>query len=477
MAVPVIMPRQGQSVESCIIGEWHVAKGDKVKEGDKLFTYETDKATFDETAPASGEIIAVFFEEGDDVPCLLNVLVIGENGEDWQQYIPEGATADGKGATSSGQNTDAKEATTTDGPANQISEQEAKTEAPKIVADGLDHPVSPRAKSLAEKHHVDLHKAAATGPNGRIIERDVAAAIDQGLVTTGAAAGETLAEGIEGSGIGGAIRVEDLSRVPTLQNSEGAAEVDKLVAQLDEAEYEDHKLSNIRKVIARTMRESLSQMAQLTLNTPVNVEKLLKLRKHMKQLKEEGMGEALGLAFLEQTPTINDFFLFAVSRVAAKFPDFNAHFNEEEGYIRHYKHVHLGVAVATERGLMVPVIRNADLKSLSQISAEAKELAKACHEGSINPDKLQGGTITVTNMGTSGVETFTPVINPPQTCIVGINSATERVRKNAAGELELYPCINISLTIDHRAIDGSPAGAFNKALKQAVENIDLLLMA
>ncbi len=470
MAVPVIMPRQGQSVESCIIGEWHVAKGDKVKEGDKLFTYETDKATFDETASVSGEVIAVFFAEGDDVPCLLNVLVIGEAGEDWQQYIPEGATVDG-----AGQATEA-EAKTEEKPEVTAAEKtEVKTEKETPIVDGLDHPISPRAKHLADKHNVDLRMTAATGPNGRIIERDVEAALADGHVAT-TAAGQDYAAGVQGSGIGGAVRVEDLSKLPELQNVEGAAYIDQMVALSDEPEYTDTKLTNIRKVISRTMRESLSNMAQLTLNTPADVEKLLAVRKNLKVQKEKGMDKVLGLPLLENVPTINDFFLYVISRVVKNYPDFNAHFNEEEGYIRHFKHVHLGIAVNTDRGLMVPVIRNADLKSLSQISQEAKALATACQEGSISPDKLSGGTVTVTNMGTSGVETFTPVINPPQTCIIGINSATERVRRGADGNLELYPCINLSLTIDHRAIDGAPAGVFNKALKQAIENIDLFLM-
>ncbi len=472
MAVPVIMPRQGQSVESCIIGEWHVAKGDKVNEGDKLFTYETDKATFDETASASGEVIAVFFEEGDDVPCLLNVLVIGEPGEDWEQYIPEGATADGAGQGASAAEP-AKEEKAEAAKEEKVEAPKAEKAAPK--ADGAEHPVSPRAKSFADKHNVDLRMAAATGPNGRIIERDVEDALAAGHTAT-TAAGQDYAAGVQGSGIGGAVRVEDLSKLPELQNAEGAAYIDQMVALSDEPEYTDTKLTNIRKVISRTMRESLSTMAQLTLNTPADVQKLLDLRKHLKTQKEKGMDKVLGLPLLENVPTINDFFLFAISRVAKQHPDFNAHFNEEEGYIRHFKHVHLGIAVNTDRGLMVPVIKNADLKSLSQISQEAKALAVACQEGSISPDKLSGGTITVTNMGTSGVESFTPVINPPQTCIVGINSASERVRRGKDGELELFPCINLSLTIDHRAIDGAPAGVFNKALKHAIENIDLFLM-
>ena len=473
MAVPVIMPRQGQSVESCIVGEWHVAKGDHVNEGDKLFTYETDKATFDETAPASGEIIAVFFEEGDDVPCLLNVLVIGEEGEDWQQFIPEGATVDGKGAATpevAPTETKAEEKTETASATTTVAKAET---AP--VADGLDHPVSPRARSFANKHNVDLRMTGSTGPNGRIIERDVEAALNAGHVAT-TAAGSDYAAGITGSGIAGAIRVEDLAKLPELQNLEGAAYIDSVAGALDEPEFVDTKLTNIRKVIARTMRDSLNNLAQLTFNTPVDMTNLLALRKKLKDLKAAGMDEALGLPLLQKVPTINDFFLYAVSRVVKDFPDFNAHFHEEEGYIRHFNRVHLGIAVATDRGLMVPVIKNADLKSLSQISQEARELAEACQSGSISPDKLQGATITVTNMGVTGVETFTPVINPPETCIVGVNSATQKVRKDKDGNLELYPALYISLTTDHRAIDGSPAGNFNKALKQILENIDLYLM-
>jgi len=472
MAVPVIMPRQGQSVESCIIGEWHVSKGDHVEEGDKLFTYETDKATFDETAPTSGEVIAIFFEEDDDVPVLLNVLVIGEAGEDWEQYIPEGATADGKGQASEATAEEAKE---------EVSEEveapvtTAKPETVTPVAEGADQPISPRAKNFADKHNVDLRMTAATGPKGRIIERDVEASLDAGYTST-TAAGTDYAAGIVGSGIAGSVRVEDLAKLPELQDAEGAAYIDSVASILDEPEYEDVKLTNIRKVIARTMRNSLNDMAQLTLNTAVDMTNLLALRTKLKNLKAAGMDEALGLPLLENIPTINDFFLFAVSRVLKKFPEFNAHFYEEEGYIRHYNRVHLGVAVATDRGLMVPVIKNADLKSLSQISAEARELAEASQTGSINPDNLQGGTITVTNMGTSGVETFTPVINPPETCIVGIGSATQKVRQDNEGNLELYPALYLSLTIDHRAIDGAPAGAFNKELKQIIENIDLYLM-
>lgn len=471
MAVPVIMPRQGQSVESCIIGEWHVAKGDKVSAGDKLFTYETDKATFDEEAPSDGEIIAVFFEEGDDVPCLLNVLVIGEAGESWEEFIPEGATADGAGAGV------AKTEAAASVPEVTTKAEAAPVAATVATAPSLDgeHPISPRAKGLAAKHNVDLRMTAATGPKGRIIERDVEAAIDAGLVAT-TAAGHDYAAGIAGSGIGGAVRVEDLAKLPELQSLEGAALIDQAVLSLDEAEYTDDKITNIRKVIARSMHASLSEMAQLTLNASFDASNILAWRNRLKDLKEKGMDEKLGLAILDRIPTINDIILYAVSRTVKKYPDCNAHYLAEENIFRHFNRVHLGVAVDTPRGLMVPVVRNADLKSISQISVEARDLAIQCNEGSINPDKLSGSTITITNMGRSGVESFTPVINPPETCIVGVSSTYEKVRSGKDGGIELYPAMTISLTIDHRALDGAPGAQFLQALVQTLENFDLFLM-
>ena len=175
MATPVIMPRQGQSVESCIIGQWHKQKGDAVAIGDTLFTYETDKATFDEVAAVAGTMLDVFFEEGDDVPCLLNVCVIGEPGEDVSSFVPEGA----EGAT---QETPVAQAAVS-------ATEAAAVSAPTVVSasDGATSgAVSPRAKHLATRSGADLRQASATGPEGRVIERDVRALIDAGKMATSA---------------------------------------------------------------------------------------------------------------------------------------------------------------------------------------------------------------------------------------------------------------------------------------------------
>jgi len=143
--------------------------------------------------------------------------------------------------------------------------------------------------------------------------------------------------------------------------------------------------------------------------------------------------------------------------------------------ITYFNHVHMGVAVDTARGLMVPTVFNSDMMSLSTLSAEAKNVITACQKGTISPDVLRGGTFTVTNLGTMGIESFTPVINPPQTCILGVDTITTRVRE-VNGELKGYPAMGLSLTFDHRALDGAPAAKFLKDLVKALENFSLLLM-
>jgi pyruvate dehydrogenase E2 component (dihydrolipoamide acetyltransferase) len=228
-------------------------------------------------------------------------------------------------------------------------------------------------------------------------------------------------------------------------------------------EYTDVKLSNVRRVIAKTMHASLQQMAQLTHHTSFDATQLNALRAQLKAAPEE-----LNLPRI----TINDLILFAVSRVLPRYPDINAHYLDD--HIRQFAHVNLGVAVDTPRGLLVPTVYAADTKSLSTIAKEAKEVIASAQSGSINPDLLTGGTITITNLGTLGIETFTPIINPPQVAILGVGAMVERVR-TVNGQLTAYPAISLSLTYDHRAVDGAPASRFLKDLVTALENLTVLL--
>ncbi|MDD2392460.1 MAG: dihydrolipoamide acetyltransferase family protein [Eubacteriales bacterium] len=459
MATAVIMPRQGQSVESCIIGKWHKKKGDKVSEGDTLFTYETDKATFDEAAKVSGEILEVFFEEGDDVPVLVNVCVIGEPGEDISGLRPEGSSAEQAGGP--GQEAELI------APDKKEDYPEAQTAAGQNIyvsnmpeGDASNAPMSPRAKALAAKRNADLRFAEPSGPKGRIIERDVQKIVSEGHLAT-FAAGMGHPAGVAGSGIGGRVSVADIGRQP-------ATSVDVSIPE----SYEE-KHSNIRKIIAKSMHESLSTMAQLTLNASFDATDILDLRAKMKKAKENGMAERLGLSSSLTVPTINDIILYSVSRVLKTHRLCNAHYYPDK--LVFFNTVNLGMAVDTPRGLMVPTIFAADKLSIAEISVQAKTLAADCQKGTISPDFIKNGTFTVTNLGSLGVESFTPVINPPQTCILGVNTITTAV-KNVAGNAVPYQSMSLSLTFDHRALDGAPAARFLKDLKETLENFSLLLM-
>jgi len=374
----VIMPKAGITVESCIIGQWLKSVGDEVKVGDILFTYETDKASFECESTAAGTLLEILCQEGDEVPCLQPVCNIGVAG----------------------------------------------AAAPAAAA------VSPRAKKLAASAGVDATQATGTGPNGRIIERDV-----QSLIASQPAA------------------------PAAVQTAAPAA----APAVADEAEYEDVKFSGIRRAISKSMHQSLSTMAQLTHTTSFDATAILAYRKMLKAAGEEYAGITLG-----------DIVLYAVSRTLLNHPDLNANMLDDNS-IRLFKHVHLGVAVDTPRGLMVPTIRNADKMSLLEISKAVKELAAECRGGAISPDKLSGGSFTVSNLGNMGVESFTPVINPPQTGILGVCGTVDRVRKGKDGSIEIYPAMGLSLTYDHRAVDGSPAARFQKELCQNLENFTALL--
>ena len=437
MATVVIMPRQGQSVESCVITAFNKKVGDQVEQGEILFSYETDKSSFDEPAPVAGKILAIFREEGDDVPCLENVLVIGNDGEDFSAFVPKG-----------------EEEAAAPAPQAEVKAEavEAKAEEAVATASSVDvTSISPRARILADKTNADLLKAVPTGPNGRIIERDVQKLVDMGLTVSGAAkAGYS--EAVEGSGINGKVVLSDLNK-PVAQ----------VATTAPEADYEDVKLPNVRKVIAKSMHQSLSTMAQLTLNSSFDATKLMAMRASLK-----AGAETLGLNNI----TLNDMVLYAVSRVLKNHKDLNAHYLDDK--MRYFNSVHLGVAVDTERGLLVPTVFNADKLSLNEMSIAAKAVIKDAQSGKINPDLLKGASFTVTNLGSLGVESFTPVINPPQTGILGVCTIVRRI-KQVNGQDVSYPAMGLSLTFDHRALDGAPAAKFLKDVCNALENFDLLL--
>ena len=433
MATAVIMPRQGQSVESCIITEWAKKKGDTVAVGDVLFSYETDKSSFDEKSEVAGTLLEVLAVEGDDVPCLEVVCIIGEAGEDISALIPK--------KESEAAPTEAAPAAEAAAP---VKEEAAAPAAESTAVSGDILRISPRAKNLALKAGADLSKAVPTGPMGRIIERDVNALLDAGKTTTTEAVERFLA----------GERVEVAEAAPEAPAAPAAPTAPTTGG------YTDVKITNIRKVIAKSMHASLSNMAQLTLNASFNASEVMAFRKNLK-----ANGEALGMGNI----TLNDIVLYAAAKTLKNHKDLNAHWLDD--VVRIFDNVNLGIAVDTERGLMVPTLMAADTMSLSELSANAKSLIKETQGGSISPDKLSGGTFTVTNLGSLGVESFTPVINPPQVAILGVCAITQRVND----EGDVYPAMGLSLTFDHRALDGAPAARFLKELCNNLEHFSLLL--
>lgn len=434
MAQAVIMPRQGQSVESCILTEITKKEGDTVSVGDILFVCETDKATFEVEAEVAGTVLKWLAEEGDDVPVLDNVCVVGEQGEDVSEFAAGGEQAEEAAPEA------AAEEVATAAPV-------AATAAPAVSAEGRLK-ISPRAKNLAATQSVDLSRAQASGPQGRVIERDVASLAAQGIKVTTAAQGAYHGGGV-GTGIGGAVTTADLGKAAPAPMT---------------AEFEDEPLSNIRKFIAKAMHASLNEMAQLTLNTSFDATGILALRAQVKK-----GAEAQGLNNI----SLNDMILYAVAQTLKRHRACNAHYLGDK--IRYFRDVNLGVAVDTERGLLVPTVFGADSMGLNDLSAAAKDVINMAKTGSISPDYLSGGTFTITNLGSAGIESFTPVINPPQTCILGVCSTVERV-KTVNGEITTYPAMGLSLTMDHRALDGAPAARFLQDLVATLESFALSLV-
>lgn len=459
MASVVIMPKQGQSVESCILTEIRKNKGDKVAVGDILFAYETDKASFEEESKVEGTVLAVLYNEGDEIPVLENVMIIGQEGENIDEFLKGAPAAEAPAAAAA---PEVKAA------AVQAPEITVHESAPAVAVEGK-RAISPRAKALAEKLNINLAYVTATGPEGRIIERDIEAAAAAGARVTPLAAKVAAETGATapatGSGLAGMARACDLgTAAPAGKPAAAPAAKGKDVLATGD-DFEVRKLSNIRKVIAKSMQASLQNSAQLTHHLSADARRIQALRKQAKKLLEEGK--------VDVNITLNDFICMAVIRALKKFPNVNTHFLGDS--IKYFNKVHLGLAVDTERGLMVPCVKNADDLSITGLSRQLKAVADACKKGSISPDILspEAATFTVSNLGNYGVEIFTPIINLPQSAILGVNTIVPRPKDLGGGVYAFVPHIGLSLTYDHRSIDGGEATRFLKQIATEIETLEV----
>ena len=340
-------------------------------------------------------------KDGDEVPVLLNVAVIGKSGEETGSFNPGQALAE---------------------PVKAEVEVEVKVEVEKdstlLLSANDKIRISPRAKRIAADKKLNYSNLQGSGPNGRIITRDI-----EKLIST-------------------------------------TATVTKDI-QIKGAEYAEQPLSNVRKLIAKAMHSSLQNSAQLTHHMSADVRSLLEARQKIKS--------KLSTDRNQQDITINDMVCWCVIKALAKFPEANSHFLDDR--IRTFNTVHLGMAVDTPRGLMVPAVRNTSGMDLSELSKALKSAAEACKKGSINPELIQStaATFTVSNLGNYGVEMFTPVINLPQVAILGVCTIINRPANIGNNVFGFVPFIGLSLTYDHRAIDGGPATMFLKEIKEQIE--------
>jgi len=405
MAVAILMPKQGQSVESCVIIKWNKKVGDKVKVEEPICEVETDKAVFEVVAPEAGTILRIFYKEGDDVPVLDTIAIIGEPGEKIEHLIPPKIISVPKGEYVEKQKT--------------ITPDESLKKTKTSLGPGLT-PISPLARRFAEKEGIDFSRLVGSGPGGRIIKKDIEKVL-----------------------------------------SEGKPLIPSTVSKNFFGPVKEIPVGRVRKIISERMLTSLQSTAQLTLNTSVDASNLLACRKSLKSSPQ-----IKGLSKIN----INDFLLYIVANILPKFKNMNAHFLKDK--ILEFEHVHLGFAVDSPQGLMVPIIHNAHLLSLEEISQEARRLSTACQEETILPDELNGGTFTVTNLGTMGIESFTPILNIPQVAILGVCSVSLKpIMKD--NEIKFIPHIGLSLTFDHRAVDGAPAARFLQELCKLIANFDL----
>src|ERR1035437_72361 len=420
MAIPVEVPKLGNTVEECLIAKWRKHKGEHVSAGEVVAEIETDKATFEVTAPADGTVLETFFDEGALVPVFTNLFVIGEAGESVDAFRPQGAVAA----------TEEPPTATPDAP--KVDRQVARP-VPAAPSGAL----SPRARRFAAEH--SFHPAAVTGsgPAGRVLEDDLrqqfyASPRVSSLANKRIAAGMEI--GGEGSGTGGMVLSSDLVPPAT-------------------------RMSGIRATIGRRMRESLTTTAQYTLHTSANAAGLLLMRARIKA--------STGVPDIN----INDLVTFCAVLALIDVPDVNVEFID--GKVHKHREVHMAFACDPPRGLVVPVVRDAHKLTAGQLSVKMKELTAQAVKGTVSPDDLSGGTFTVSNLGGLGIESFTPVLNPPQVAILGVDSIQLKpVRRE--GRIEFIDAIGLSITLDHQVIDGAPGARFLKVVKEKIENVESL---
>jgi pyruvate dehydrogenase E2 component (dihydrolipoamide acetyltransferase) len=472
MATEVILPKLGQTMEEGIIVEWVTQEGDPVKRGQVLFTVESDKAVLEVEATARGFLRKILVPAGQNVPVLTVVaLITRQADEDISTYGADDLQAAAAPAVA---------------PVPSAAEAEPTPAAPPATGRIF---ASPRARRVAREKGIELSLLSGSGPNGRIIEQDVldwlaaAPALPKATpvaARTAAVMGVDLAA-VSGSGVSGRIMKADVAQpapapvpappAPPAPVTYPGVTYPGVPAPVPgpippEAPLaESVPMTGIRRIIAERMAAGHTTTARVTLVTEADATAFVQTREQLKASVTEEWSFS---------PGYNDLLGLIVARALRELPYMNARLSEDGGTIERLPYVNLGLAVDTERGLLVPVIRDADQKGLRAFASEFRTLVERARAGKSLPDDLAGGTFTITNLGMFEIDAFTPIINLPEAAILGVGRIQARPVVHE-GEIVARQMWVLSLTFDHRLVDGAPAARFLQRIKHLVENPFLLL--
>ena len=443
MAKVVVMPKLGLTMTEGTVSKWLKKVGDAVSEGEPLFEVETDKLTNTIEASASGVLRHLFVEEGVTVPVLEKVAVIAAADEDIAGLLGAAAPAPAAAAAP----------TPAAAPAASPAEKKA---GGRVIA-------SPAAKKLAKEKGIDLTLVTGTGPNGRITEDDVKNYTPAPAAPAAPAAEEV--PKVKASPLAAAVAADlglDLEKIGAKDRVLAEDILRYLESTREKAEEAPKEelvpMNGMRKAIAKNMLNSHMTSPTVTANLSVDMSA-------MKAYREQLKAKEIKVSY-------TDLLVKFVAKALTEYPLLNC--SVEDNKIRYKHYVNMGVAVALDNGLVVPNVTDADKKSLTEISAEIKELAKLAREGGLPMEKLRGGTFTITNLGMYGIESFTPIINQPEVAILGVTTMEDRAVVRG-GEIVIRPMMTLSLTFDHRVVDGSVAAEFLQRVKNLLENPALML--
>lgn len=383
MANLLVLPKLGLTMTEGTIGTWYVEEGDSVEEGDILYELETDKLVNEIEAKEDGVILKIFGETGDVLPCLAPIAIIGEEGEDISDLIPN-------------ETEEIKEE-------NKI--EEKVVEEKSIERSGVVI-ASPAAKKFAKENSIDINEVIGTGPNGRIV-------------------------------------LEDVEKY--MNNKPVSSQIKEKVVSM----------SQIRKIISKRMSESWNTCPAVTYDIRVDLSNMSKIR-------DEYREKNIKVSY-------TDVLIYMLAQTLGQFPLLNSSVDGENIILK--ENINIGVAVATDAGLLVPVIQDTDKKNIEEISSQLKQISSKAKDGSLSPDYLTGGTFTITNIGMYGVESFSPIINLPEVAILGIGAIKKEIVEVENGFV-FKPFMKLCLSADHRVIDGAVAAQFLSQLKSNIENLE-----